>query len=161
MMTKIEILKIFMDALIENQTLKLEIGTTPFDAQEISFKPSDILEIEIVQSNVEKILSALDLETAIHLTSDPMTAEEAIALDELKEKLKPQIAENRINRIKSAIESELGARGSIMGVDEVFDFMWENIYRNNKSPQEINNADEIEFVKSIKKYIEKMEKVEF
>jgi len=139
----------------------LEIGSTPFDAQEISFKPSDILEIEIVQSNVEKILSALDLETAIHLTSDPMTAEEAIALDELKEKLKPQIAENRINRIKSAIESELGARGSIMGVDEVFDFMWENIYRNNKSPQEINNADEIEFVKSIKKYIEKMEKVEF
>ena len=161
-MTSIEILAVIATAFAQKKAAILTIGSTPFDAVDIELDPSAIMSAEVKEeNNIAKILSAPDLETAIRYTGKNISPEEESALNQVRERLKPQLLATRESRMKAAVAAHLATRRSKLTVDEVFSFMCENLFGEEKLPQAINNEQEIIFTNKIEEYTQKLEEVSF
>lgn len=161
-MNKLEIIAVIVKAFSENKPVILTVGETPFDSVEVELDPNSVMAASPKEETViEKILSAPSLETAIKYTGKEISAEEEMALNQLRERLKPELLATRESRMKQAISMHLTATRSKLTVGEVFEFMCENIFGEEKPPQNLDNEQEINFTNKIDEYIEKMEEVSF
>lgn len=161
-MTGIEIVSVIVKGFAERKPIILTIGDTPFDSVEIELDPNAVMRAEMkTETVIEQILSSPDLESAIKLVGKNISPEEENALNQLRERLKPQLLATRESRMRTAVAAHLATKRTELTVDEVFSFMCENIFGDEKMPQNINNEQEILFTNKIEEYIDKLEEVPF
>lgn len=145
--------------------LKLTIFDTPFSTKETIIDLREIESVEMLidddKSTVELIEQSEDLQEALKFVADPITKEEQKALDNLKEKLKPQLLENQIKRIKDVIEYKIYEKRSKLTVSEVLLFLCENILGKQQIDKALDLDTEMKVLQEIENAIKKIEEIDF
>lgn len=145
--------------------LKLTIFDTPFSTKETIIDLREIESVEMLidddKSTVELIEQSEDLQEALKYVGDPISKEEQKALDDLKERLTPQLLENQIKRIKDVIEYKLYEKRSNLTVSEVLLFLCENILGKQQIDKALDLDTEMKVLQEIENAIKKIEEIDF
>lgn len=146
----------------ENSYDFIDLGKS-FQINNIELLYQNIIAIKIFATDEERlnlIQNSQSLEEAVHYCGDPISDDEEVALNILKEKLQPQANRRIIDDLKSMIATELAAKQARLSVESILSDLLLNTYGTNKIAEieilSITNETKEMIQKIIKAYEEEI-----